>query len=326
MTGSQRGVALITVLLVVALVTVVCAGLIARQQLAIRATSNQLLARQAMQYALGGEALVQGILARDLREAEGDPRLPVDHLGEAWARALPIFPVEQGEIAVSIEDLTGRFNLNSLAQNGQVNVLAVERFRRLLHLLDIDAPYPERLVDWLDADREPYGSQGREDGEYLLQRPAYQAANRAIADVSELRLLLDMQEEHYRLLLPYVAALPAGAPLNVNTASTMVLACLSDSLTPTQAAALVEGRGRDGYRDVQSFLSQPVLAGSGLAATNLSVGSQYFRAYSEVRQGEHRLLLSSTLQRVVDGQVRVLFRDLGLPRMKAAGTDEREGL
>lgn len=326
MTGGQRGVALITVLLVVALVTVVCAGLVARQQLAIRATSNQLLARQAMQYALGGEALVQGVLARDLREAEGDPRLQVDHLGEAWARPLPTFPVEQGEIAVSIEDLTGRFNLNSLVQNGQVNVLAVERFRRLLRLLDIDAPYPERLVDWLDADREPYGSQGREDGEYLLQRPAYQAANRAIADVSELRLLLDMQKEHYRLLVPYVAALPAGVPLNVNTASTMVLACLSDSLTPAQAAVLVEGRGRDGYRDVQSFLSQPVLAGSGLSTANLSVGSQYFRAYSEVRQGERRLLLSSTLQRVANGQVRVLFRDLGRPRMTAAGTDERKGL
>ena len=55
----QRGVALITVLLVVAIVTVVSAAMVARQQLSIRASSNQLQARQAWHYALGGEALAQ---------------------------------------------------------------------------------------------------------------------------------------------------------------------------------------------------------------------------------------------------------------------------
>src|SRR5690606_7570020 len=47
---AQRGVALITVLLVVAIVTVVSAGMIARQQLSIRTTANQLQARQAWHY------------------------------------------------------------------------------------------------------------------------------------------------------------------------------------------------------------------------------------------------------------------------------------
>ena len=38
----QHGVALITVLLVVAIVTVICAGLIARQQLSIRSSAVNL--------------------------------------------------------------------------------------------------------------------------------------------------------------------------------------------------------------------------------------------------------------------------------------------
>ncbi|MBE1188213.1 general secretion pathway protein GspK, partial [Escherichia coli] len=42
MRRGQNGVALITVLLVVAVVTIVCAGLIIRQQLAIRSSANQL--------------------------------------------------------------------------------------------------------------------------------------------------------------------------------------------------------------------------------------------------------------------------------------------
>ena len=57
MRRGQSGVALITVLLVVAVVTIVCAGLIIRQQLAIRSSANQLHVRQAWHYALGGDRL-----------------------------------------------------------------------------------------------------------------------------------------------------------------------------------------------------------------------------------------------------------------------------
>ena len=157
---AQRGVALITVLLVVAVVTVVCASMIARQQLSIRATSNQLQARQAWHYALGGEALAQSILRRDLRATResGAAQAPVDHLFEPWALPQPAFEIEQGRIQIRIEDLAGRFNLNSLVQNQQPSAAAQAQFRRLLLRLDITEPYAERLVDWLDADQQPRAS------------------------------------------------------------------------------------------------------------------------------------------------------------------------
>ncbi|MAL93237.1 MAG: general secretion pathway protein GspK, partial [Pseudomonas sp.] len=106
--SRQRGVALITVLLVVAIVTVVSGAMVARQQLSIRATSNQLQARQAWHYALGGEALAQAILARDLKGGEPGAAA-IDHLLEPWAQPLPAFEIDQGEILVRIEDLAGRF-------------------------------------------------------------------------------------------------------------------------------------------------------------------------------------------------------------------------
>ncbi|HLD65026.1 MAG TPA: type II secretion system minor pseudopilin GspK [Pseudomonas sp.] len=271
MKRRQRGVALITVLLVVAIVTVVCAGLIARQQLAIRASSNQIQARQALQYALGGEALAQGILARDLKAPGRAPGPGVDHPQEAWARPLPTFPIEQGEITVRIEDLSGRFNLNSLVQarpgvqqgeggdpqgaaGGEVNSAALRQFRRLLVNLGIEQPaYANRLVDWLDNRPERYQDSGAEDNEYLLAEPAYRAGNRRIEDISELRLLLGMTDEDYRRLLPHVSALPSDAALNVNTASAMVLASLRDNLTPGAAQALVQGRPAEGYRTLDEF-------------------------------------------------------------------------
>jgi general secretion pathway protein K len=306
----QQGVALITVLLVVAVVTVVTAGLIARQQLAIRSAANQLHVRQAWHYAQGGESLARAVLLRDLRGA--DRQNPVDHLGEAWAQPFAPFALDEGgELRVRIEDPAGRFNLNSLVRQGQPDERALQQFRRLLLRLQIEEPYAERLMDWLDTDQEASGAYGAEDNQYLLAQPPYRTPNRALGEISELRLLLGMREEDFRRLAPHVSALPADAQLNVNTASALVLSSLADTLAPAQAAELVAARGRQGFRDLQSFLSQPALAGSGLQGEGLALSTSYFQVISEVRVGERRQVLVSQLQRGRDGRVRVLSRDLG---------------
>lgn len=319
--SRQRGMALITVLLVVAVVTVVSAGIIARQQLSIRSSANQLHVRQAWHYALGGETLAKAILQRDLRQ--GDPRAPVDHLGEAWAKSRAPFALDEGgALRVQISDPSGRFNLNSLLRQGQPNEAAAAQFRRLLLGLQIDTPYAERLLDWLDADDQPTGGYGAEDNQYLLAQPAYRAANRVLADTSELRLLLEMSEADYQRLLPYVSALPADATLNVNTASARVLASLADGLPLSTAQGLVAARGAEGYNDLPSFMTQ--LGGLKVQSQGLAVGSQYFQVISEVSVGDRRQVLRSTLQRASDGQVYVLARDLGQGGMPPVPVEEVE--
>ncbi|PTS82814.1 general secretion pathway protein GspK [Pseudomonas sp. HMWF032] len=317
--SRQRGMALITVLLVVAVVTVVSAGIIARQQLSIRSSANQLHVRQAWHYALGGETLAKAILQRDLRQ--GDPRAPIDHLAEIWAKPQAPFSLDEGgTLQVQINDPTGRFNLNSLLRQGQPNEAALGQLRRLLLGLQIDTPYAERLLDWLDADDQPRGGYGAEDNQYLLALPPYRAANRELADVSELRLLLDMNEADYQRLLPYVSALPADATLNVNTASARVLASLAEGLPLSTAQGLVAARGREGYRDVPSFTAQ--LGGLQVQSQGLAVGSQYFQVVSEVTVGERRQTLRSTVQRANDGRVYVLARDLGQGAMAPVLVEE----
>lgn len=318
--SRQRGVALITVLLVVAIVTVVSGAMVARQQLSIRATSNQLQARQAWHYALGGEALAQAILARDLKGGEPGAAA-IDHLLEPWAQPLPAFEIDQGEILVRIEDLAGRFNLNDLLRDQQPNPAAVEQFRRLLLRLQISAPYAERLLDWIDPDRQPSGELGAEDNAYLGLDTPYRSAGRRLHDLSELRLLLDMREEDFQRLAPYVVALPPNVPLNVNTASAMVLSSLSDNLSLGAAESLVELRRAVPFRNSAAFLAQPALAGTTLQGTALAVGSQFFQATSEVRLGDRRLALVSLLQREQDGSVRVLARNLGQPARQTLPSD-----
>ncbi|WP_407362461.1 type II secretion system minor pseudopilin GspK [Pseudomonas luteola] len=310
---KEQGVALIMVLLIVAMVTAICSGIIYRQQLSIRSSSNQITSEQIWQYALGGEALGQAVLSRDLKQSGNNFAAQVDHLNEEWAKPLPIFPIDQGEISIQIEDLSGRLNVNGLVQNGVSDSVTVERFKRLLSRLKISRPYAEKLVDWLDANQDPVNENGAEDIQYQQAQPPYRTADREIQDVSELRLLLGMTESDYQRLLPFIAAIPSGTPLNVNTASAMVLSCLSDALDGSAVKALIAERGVDGYKDIRSFLDQEALGGTGLKGVGLAVNSSYFQVTSDIRLGDRHQVLSSTLQRNAIHEIRVLKRDLSQP-------------
>ena len=69
--------------------------------------------------------------------------------------------------------------------------------------------------------------------------------------------------------------MPAATALNVNTASALVLSTLADNLSPQAAQQLVQARGAEGYRQLSDFTGQPALAGLGVQASGLALGSQY---------------------------------------------------
>ena len=138
--ARQRGVALITAILITALISSVALSLAWDNALDMRRTMTLLYRDQAVQVAIGAESWIQSILRDDLAETD------TDHLGEIWASELPGLPVQsdvvQGELFGSIEDLQGRFNVNNLVdQSGEVDELALEQFRRLLIVLELDPSF-----------------------------------------------------------------------------------------------------------------------------------------------------------------------------------------
>ena len=215
----------------------------------------------------------------------------------------------------------GRFNLNALALPDNAGLQAFAQFQRLLRLLDIDPPYAERLRDWLDED-EQVSPGGAEDNDYLLLEPAYRAANRVLAEPSELRLLLDMTEVDYRRLLPHVTALPLDARLNLNSAGPLVLASLAEGLSPQLAQGLIVAREGQGFASVESFIAQLGAAGQTVTGQPLAVGSRYFRVIGEVELAGRRQVLVSLLRRDADGSLTVLSRDLGQAGMNKERDDD----
>ncbi len=109
---QQAGVALISVLFVIALAVIVAVEMSARLQLQLQRTSNLTGNRQAYWYAVGAETLVK----QQIKKINGkDSRSDVIHLGQDWAKTGMVFPVDDGTISGELTDLQACFNLNSLA-------------------------------------------------------------------------------------------------------------------------------------------------------------------------------------------------------------------
>lgn len=152
----QSGVALIMVLLAMALVVLLAAGMTHQQSVRVFRTGHYLAQQQGYSVALGAEDFARRILTRDFEDDKEDNAM-VDSLDEFWAANAAILPLDdQGVVEVQVDDLSGRFNLNDLVTaTGQVDTLAKERFNRLLMVLGISAIHADALVDWIDANDEP---------------------------------------------------------------------------------------------------------------------------------------------------------------------------
>lgn len=308
----QRGVALITVLLVVALATVAAVHMTSRNQFDQRRTGNRLALIQAHELALGGERWAVAILARDLREGE---RGEVDSRDEGWAQVLPPIPVDGGQIAGRIEDMQGRFNINSLVTGDSVNAVAVERFERLLQALEIEPQVSQAVIDWLDSNSETTFPAGAEDDYYATLTEPYRAANRPLAVSSELRLVRGIDSDAWRRLAPHITALPdPRSGINVNTATDAVLQAIVPGLDAGTAGALREAAGETPFESVNEFVEHPLTASATgtdegeLRREDLAVGSRFFRARIDVELGTIVYTLYSWLERDDNGASEVLRR------------------
>ena len=168
--NKQQGVALITVLLVVAMAMVLAVAMVKSQQSLLRRSSSVFSQDQAYLYTFGAQSFAKSILQDD-KDKDKNKNTPQDSLNENWAKKIPAFPVEGGFVQAQIEDLQGKFNLNTIWQEGQIDMEAVTTYQRLLVALDISPMLVSPIIDWLDTDNLPYDSDGAEEDWYLRLKP-----------------------------------------------------------------------------------------------------------------------------------------------------------
>lgn len=286
----QQGVALITVLLVVALATVLAVAMTSRQQLDIRRTGNLLEADQVLADVGGAEDWAVHFLAAQPVAANASAAGASEIDPGPWT--LPPMPIEGGTISATLEDAQDRLNLNALVAgattqtpadnqggvtatpdqiSGQISgqitgqtsglissqapaaaTAQQARLQRLLAQQGLATKLLQPLLDWLDADDTPRFPDGAEDATYLRATPAYRTADRPMADASELLQVHGWSAAAWQRVAPYVTALPAAAGLNVNTAPAPVLQALAPGLDEGAAQSLVALRGK-GFASLAAF-------------------------------------------------------------------------
>jgi general secretion pathway protein K len=298
--ARQRGTALITAILVVALATAIAASLTWELFLDQRRAFGRVAVDQGLMYSLGAEGWARQILRDDAQDNR------VDHPGEAWATRIPPLPIEGGQIQGRLEDLNGRFNLNNLVDGaGATDPVAVEGFRRLLMVLELDVRLADRMADWIDRDLDPNFPDGAEDAEYLSRTPPFRAANRPVTSVSEVMLVFpELGQAGYARLRPFITALPRGTPININTALPEVLLTASESLGPREAERIVFDRPENGWDSLEQLgdMIPPD------ARASLGVSSNWFRLSLRVDIGTQRFNLYSLLHRDAAGSVTTVIR------------------
>jgi general secretion pathway protein K len=311
----QRGVALITVLLVVALVAVIAVSMGGRLQGQIARVGAAEQSEQAYWHWLSAEALVRQVL---LAEIEADDYI---HLGQNWATRQGPFPVEGGLIAGSVKDLRSCFNLNGVsAADGQSEA----QYLALLQALEFDE-YTSRqlsatLIDWMDSDSELMNNYGAEDPDYeSLARP-YQAANAPLSHISELRQIRGYTQSVYEKLRPYVCAIPGNTELrlNINTIDEaqpeLLSALYMGSLDLGAARSILESRPAQGYAETSEVTALPELQAIKVedeeqvpGGSALQTSSEYFELRAAIQYGEVEFFAVSILQ-IANGEARVLHR------------------
>ncbi|KKA05236.1 type II secretory protein PulK [Pseudomonas ogarae] len=257
--SRQRGVALISVLLVLSLALLLIGGLLRSHRLLLHSSAQQLQQVQLRQLGLAGEAWALTVLEGSAITPSG----PVD-LSQGWARLEPVYEMEDAKLHIDIEDLSGRLNLNALLALGQIDQVTLGRWTRLLALLDLPP----------------------------LSLPQVGP----VQELSQLRLLPGIDGQTLRRLEPWVALLPKDARLNINTAPQRVLMTL-DGMEAGPAQALVNQRRHAPYASVQAFTHDPLLSGLGLNSHGLGVGSRWFRITVSVIHADSRLRLASDIER-----------------------------
>lgn len=303
----QRGVAIITALLIVAIVATIGVKLATHLQLDVRRTGNIISNEQALVFVSGAEELAKFGLKLD-RENN-----TTDHYQEDWALE-QTFPFEGGTLKGKLTDLQGCFNINSLFVNNAVNITARTRFQKMLSDQRINADVVDAVIDWLDSDVNTTLPNGAEDGYYMNLEKPYRTANQPMQSVSELRLVKGFEDPGvFNKIAPGLCAFGVATAIgiNVNTAPAEVLSSLAPDMTLQQAEQIIPSEEQPPYTDVADMISRNNLSKVITNLEQLSVASDYFLLTTEVIIGQSRVQAYSILARAGGGETRVLMHSIG---------------
>ncbi|WP_306391271.1 type II secretion system minor pseudopilin GspK [Telluria beijingensis] len=298
--GRQRGVAVVTALLLTTLAISIVASLFWQQQVQVRSMENQRLQLQtkwiqrgALDWAsvilrqpFGNRISLEQIWATPLAETRLDQYIERERIqGENFTASL------SGQVF----DAMARYNLNNLASGGVRDPVETEVLAKLLTNLRLEARLARPIADFVAA------------GQPLtvdLANPAAgpQTPRRGtpmpVMRVDDLLAVQGVKPEAVEALRQFVIVLPAeGTKVNVNTAPAEVLAAVLPGCSLSQATTLVEQRKRIPWNDIGQFTSELQCQGDSQVQPKIDITSTFFLVQSRIRLDRAALDAESLVQK-----------------------------
>ena len=254
---SQRGVALLTILLLVVSITVVAGAMLASQKIAIRRSGLLFDQNQLLQDINAGQQLAVTLIRADAKLNDTDSEQDI------WAQPIPPYTLGGHSIDIELRDEGSRFNINNLYHNGAVDTAALAVFQRLLTQLNLEPDIAIALLDYQDADSEVYQDGGDENVVYAQQsnRGADTALpNQALLSIDQLAEIKGVDAQVLATLRPYITAVPYYLPININTASPVLFAALVEGASSQQMQSIIELQAKQAFSSVDDVWQLPVLS------------------------------------------------------------------
>lgn len=319
---SERGAALLSVLLMVAVLAVIAATTLDRLSLSSRLSANGNALAQARMFTYAAEAIaaarIEDLVARDAAQTTSAG----DWLGKPQTIPIPI-----GSATATVRDAGNCFNLNSLVTETEGQYLASatgqDQMTSLMVVLGTNENAARAVAaaaaDWADSNITPL-SNGVEDDGYRSAVTPYLAANRPFAHPSELRAVKGISPAIYAKLKGWICALPEPvlSPLNVNTllpeqAPLLAMLFPPGKMNLATARSYLAKRPSSGYGSLIRFWAAPelaVLGPSPLVQGQVKLTSNYFLLNTMVSFGELSLAGQSMIV-ASPAPARVVWRSWG---------------
>ena len=282
----QRGAALLMAMVVVTVVASLAGTMVWQQWRSVQAESAERARLQARWVLLGALDWGRLILREDARGSQ------IDHLGEPWAvplqeARLSTFladgrenlednPALQAFVSGAIIDAQSRWNLRNLVVNGALSAKGLQTLERVCLAADV-GPTVATLIaqgiqrSWLPAQAER--SRGPEPQGLSPERLSdLQWWGVAAEDIERLR--------------PWLTVLPVPTPLNVNTATALMLSVALDGVDLALAQRIVQARNATPFKSTEQVLAMLPRSDEANRATGLSVQSNFFELQGRLRLGD----------------------------------------
>ncbi|WP_338640167.1 type II secretion system minor pseudopilin GspK [Burkholderia pyrrocinia] len=302
----ERGIAIVTVLLVVALAATLAASVLWRQQVATRDVENQRLATQTMWVERAAVEWARATLRAQSATSN------VTFVGQPWS--LPVADVQLSDllppdaltvnaelsrawISGSVEDAQARFNLMNLVSHvapgkpWQSNGEGVLAYRRLLGQLSLEPALAQQTADYmLRSLRDANGPGG-----WPLQ----------LVSIDDLARIPGYDAHAIDTLAPFVTILPDLTVVNANTAAEPVLVAAIPTLSASQAKRLVDRRATAYFvstGDIAEYLL-PAQGGNPTLPDGSAVGvtSGYFIVHCRVHSARINARVDTLIARYGSG-------------------------